>query len=374
MDCAIVRTASRQHIEKETGMVTPDQVKEALSHVMDPELGRSIMDLNMLRDLRIKDSRVQFTLALTIPECPLRDQIAEDARQAVLALPGIKKVAVTLGAMTEQERNAVLGQSGQETATSAPFNHIGHVIAIASGKGGVGKSSVTALLGVALTRAGYRVGILDADVTGPSIPRLFGIREAPRMNVLGMLPPQTEMGIKLMSVNLLLPSEDEAVIWRGPVISGVIQQFWKQVVWGDLDYLLVDLPPGTADAPLTVMQSLPLDGLVLVTTPQELAAMVVRKALRMAEQMQVPVLGLVENMSGFVCPTCGTQHDLFGPSHAQEISNIPLWARLPISSDLATLGDGGSIERYQSDAADMLAKAFLNSVPAQIPGPDRGHV
>ncbi len=194
------------------------------------------------------------------------------------------------------------------------------------------------------------------------------------MSPLGMVPPQTEMGIKLISVNLLLPNEDEAVIWRGPIISGVIQQFWKEVVWGDLDYLLVDLPPGTADAPLTVMQSLPLDGLVLVTTPQELAAMVVRKALRMAEQMNVPVLGLVENMSGFVCPTCGTRHDLFGPSHAQEISDIPLWARLPISPDLAALGDSGSIERYQSDAVDVLAKALLTSVPAQIPGPDGARV
>ncbi len=351
-------------------MVTSDQVKEALSHVMDPELGRSIMDLNMLRDLRIKDSRVQFMLALTIPECPLREQIAENARQAVLALPGVKKVIVKLGAMTEQERNEALGQSAQQGKTSAPFNHIGRVIAIASGKGGVGKSSVTALLGAALARAGHRVGILDADITGPSIPRLFGVRQAPRVNVLGMLPPETETGIKVISVNLLLPNEDEAVIWRGPVISGVIQQFWREVVWGDLDYLLVDLPPGTADAPLTVMQSLPLDGLVLVTTPQELAAMVVRKALRMAEQLNVPVLGLVENMSGFVCPTCGARHDLFGPSHAQDLSGILLWARLPISPELATLGDSGCIERYQSDGVTALVQAFLSAVPVQAPGTD----
>ncbi len=351
-------------------MVTAEKVKEALSHVMDPELGRSITDLNMLRDLRIKDSTVHFTLALTIPECPLRDQIAADAKQAVEALPGVKKAVVKLGAMTEEERNAVLSRSDEDPKKPSPFNHIGRVIAIASGKGGVGKSSVTSILAVALRRAGHRVGILDADVTGPSIPRLFGIHEAPRVNVLGMLPPESTTGIKIMSVNLLLPNEDEAVIWRGPIISGVIQQFWKEVVWGDLDYLLVDLPPGTADAPLTVMQSLPLDGLVLVTTPQDLAAMVVRKALRMAEQMQVPVLGLVENMSGFICPTCGTRHELFGPSHASEISDVPLWTRLPISGELAILGDRGSIESYPAEAMDGLAQAFLKAVPVRVALPE----
>lgn len=344
-------------------MITSDQVKQALTHVMDPELGRSVMDLDMLRDLEIRDSTVKFTLALTIPECPLRDQIAADAREAVQALPGVKQVIVELGAMTEEERNAVLGKSGEESTKGAAFNHVGHVIAIASGKGGVGKSSVTALLGAALARAGHRVGILDADVTGPSIPRLFGLHEAPRANYLGMLPPESGLGIRIISVNLLLPSEDEAVIWRGPIISGVIKQFWNEVVWGDLDYLLVDLPPGTADAPLTVMQSLPLDGLVLVTTPQELAAMVVRKALRMSQQMNVPVLGLVENMSGFICPTCGTRHDLFGPSHANEIAEAPLWARMPISPELAKLGDAGMIESFQSEATDALATALLSAVP-----------
>ncbi len=323
------------------------------------------MDLKMLRDLKIKNGTVKFTLALTIPNCPLRDQIAADAKQAVEAIPGVSRAVVTLGAMTEEERNAALGESAEETRKPAPFNHIGRVIAIASGKGGVGKSSVTTLLGIALTRAGYRVGILDADVTGPSIPRLLGVSETPRANFVGMIPPQTQLGIKVMSVNLLLPNEDEAVIWRGPVITGVIQQFWKQVVWGDLDYLLVDLPPGTADAPLTVMQSLPLDGLVLVTTPQDLAAMVVRKALRMAEQLQVPVLGLVENMSGFICPTCGARHELFGPSHVQEIADLPLWARMPISPELASLGDSGCMEQYRSETADTLAQSLLKAAPAR---------
>jgi ATP-binding protein involved in chromosome partitioning len=346
-------------------MVTREQVEEALTRVMDPELGRNIIELGMLRDLQIQDSSVAFTLVLTIPDCPLRDQIAADARAAVAALAGVRNVAVTLGAMSESERAAVLGQSQSPASKTSPNveHHIGRVVAVASGKGGVGKSSVTALLAVALARANYRVGILDADVTGPSIPRLFGLHDAPKMSVMGMLPPQTELGIKIMSINLLLPSEDEAVIWRGPIVSQVIQQFWNEVLWGELDYLLVDLPPGTSDAPLTVMQSLSPNGIVLVTTPQDLAAMVVRKARRMADQMQVPILGVVENMSAFVCPTCGTRHELFGSSHAEEIADAPLLARLSIAPDLATLGDAGSIELYESDQVASLAEAFLDAVP-----------
>ena len=345
-------------------MVTPEQIREALTRVMDPELGRNIIELGMLRDLQIRDGRVEFTLALTIPECPLRDQIADNARAVVKAIKGVKNVIVTLGAMNEEERNAALGQSSAPQA--APFNHIGRVVAIASGKGGVGKSSVTALLAVALARTGHRVGILDADVTGPSIPRLFGLHGSLGMSVMGILPPKTELGIKVISINLLLPNEDEAVIWRGPIVSKVIEQFWNEVVWGDLDYLLVDLPPGTSDAPLTVMQSLPLDGMVLVTTPQELAAMVVRKARRMAEQMRTPIVGVVENMSGFVCPTCGTRHELFGKSHANEIADAPILARLPIVPELAALGDAGDIEKFQSSDADALAHAFLDVVPLRV--------
>ncbi len=345
-------------------MVTPAQVEQALANVMDPELGRSVMELQMLRNLRIDDGQVEFTLALTIPECPLRDQIAADAYAAVKALDGVREVKVGLGAMTEEEKRAVFEKLDQASGPKASaFNHIGRVVAIASGKGGVGKSSVTSLLAAGLARAGHRVGILDADVTGPSIPRLFGLHQAPLMNPLGILPPETREGIKIMSVNLLLPSEDEAVIWRGPVISQVIQQFWNEVVWGDLDYLLVDLPPGTADAPLTVMKSLPLDGLVLVTSPQDLSAMVVRKARRMAEHLNVPIIGLVENMNGFLCPTCGTRHELFGPSHSKGIGDMPMLASLPIVPELAALADGGTIEKYRSKEADALAKAFLDAVP-----------
>ena len=348
-------------------MVTTEQVKQALTSVMDPELGRNVIELGMLRDLKIHDHTVEFTLALTIPSCPLREQIAADARAAVKALDSIENVVVTFGAMTEEERNAVFGkQSGPKTPA---FNHIGRVVAIASGKGGVGKSSVTALLAVSLAKEKYRVGILDADVTGPSIPKFFGLREAPRANMLGIMPPETALVIKVISVNLLLPNEDEPVIWRGSIISQVIQQFWNEVVWGNLDYLLVDLPPGTSDAPLTVMQSLPLDGMVLVTTPQELAAMVVRKAWKMANEMKIPILGMVENMSGFLCPTCGTHHELFGKSHTNEIADAPLLARLSIAPELAALGDAGNIENYQSSEVAALAMAFLNAVPVSVPTP-----
>ncbi len=353
-------------------MVTREQVEQALTHVMDPELGRNVVELGMIRNLRIYDSTVELMLALTIPECPLREQIAADARTAIKALKGVQRVAITLGAMNAEERAVALGSQNQPPPRSTPsFNHIKHVVAIASGKGGVGKSSVTSLLAVALARAKLSVGILDADVTGPSIPQFFGVHGAPGMSVLGILPPVTRLGIKVISVNLLLPSEDAAVIWRGPIIGQVIQQFWNEVVWGDLDYLFVDLPPGTSDAPLTVMQSLPLEGMVLVTTPQDLSAMVVRKARHMAEQMNTPILGVVENMSSFVCPTCNSRHELFGKGHtdASRIGNAPLLARLPIVPELAAMGDTGSIESYESSDANSLAAAFLSVVPQRAPVP-----
>jgi len=342
-------------------MVTEQQIRDALTHVMDPEINRNVIELNMLRDLRIDGDNVEFTLALTIPDCPLRDQIQQNARLAVLALDGVKNVKVNLGAMSEEERNHILGKTSKPQASD--FNHIGRTVAIASGKGGVGKSSVTALLAVGLAKLGYKVGVLDADVTGPSIPRLFGLHEPPLGGTLGILPPQTMRGIKVMSVNLLLPREDEAVIWRGPIVSKVIEQFWNEVVWGELDYLLIDLPPGTSDAPLTVMQSLPVAGIILVTTPQELSSMVVRKAKRMADQLNRPILGVIENMSVFVCPVCGTRHELFGPSHVEEVADAPLLGRLAIDPQLSAMEDAGAIEVYDSEETKNLVKEFIKVVP-----------
>ncbi len=232
------------------------------------------------------------------------------------------------------------------------FSKVTNVIAVMSGKGGVGKSSVSALLASHLNKAGYQVGLLDADITGPSIPRMFGITEKLRTNVTGMLPSESANGIKVMSINLLLPNEDDPVVWRGPVIGGVIEQFWTDVIWGELDYLVVDLPPGTGDAPLTVMQSLPLKGLVVVTSPQELAVMVVKKAIKMAEMMDKPILGLFENMAYLECPHCEEQIYLFGQGKAQEMAeeyDLPFLGSLPIRPEIAELCDNGRIEEYESE-------------------------
>jgi ATP-binding protein involved in chromosome partitioning len=346
-------------------MTTSTDVMNALKKVMDPELNRSVVDLNMVRDLSIKDGRVAFTLALTIPECPLKDQLEQDAQAAVMALPGVKQVQVTLGAMTEEERQAVLG--GQEPPPlAAGYNQIERVIAIMSGKGGVGKSLVTALLAAALQRAGHRVGILDADITGPSIPKLFGISGPLKGSDKGIEPAKSRLGIKLMSVNFLLPDEGEAVIWRGPLISGAIRQFWGDVHWGALELLLVDLPPGTSDAALTVMQSLPMKGILMVTTPQELASMVVRKSIKMAQALNIPILGIIENMAGFIAPDTGKRYDIFGPSHAGEVAALagaPVLARLPIDPQITALCDSGKIETIQMPEIQACVEALIVRLP-----------
>ncbi|MBO7292985.1 MAG: Mrp/NBP35 family ATP-binding protein, partial [Clostridia bacterium] len=206
-------------------------------------------------------------------------------------------------------------------ATPNPGSHIKKIIAVVSGKGGVGKSSVTTMLAVAMRRRGYSVGIMDADVTGPSIPKAFGLHTGTIVgDENGMIPAETESGIRVMSVNLLVEEEEKPVVWRGPVIAGVITQFYTDVSWGELDYLFIDMPPGTGDVPLTVFQSIPLDGIVIVTSPQELVSMIVQKALTMAEMMSVPVLGLVENFSYFICPDCGREHRVFGESHIDAVA------------------------------------------------------
>ncbi|NLW06663.1 MAG: Mrp/NBP35 family ATP-binding protein [Clostridia bacterium] len=249
---------------------------------------------------------------------------------------------------------------------SHELNEIKHVIGVMSGKGGVGKSSVTSLLAVAFKKAGYKVGILDADITGPSIPRIFGVHRPPENIGNGLLPAQSVGGIKIMSLNLLLPNEDDPVIWRGPIISGAVKQFWTDVIWGDLDYLIVDLPPGTGDAPLTVLQSLPLDGLVIVSSPQELANMVVRKAVKMATNMKVKILGMVENMSYVSCPDCGKKLYIFGPSRAEAAAaeaGIPLLGSLPLDPELTALSDHGKIEVYKGDLLER-AQEFIKKIVA----------
>ena len=237
-------------------------------------------------------------------------------------------------------------------------SHIKKVIAVVSGKGGVGKSTVTCSLAAAMAARGKKVGILDADITGPSIPRAFGIHQHAMGTDDGILPVETAGGIKMMSLNLLTDNETDPVIWRGPVIAGAVEQFWTDVVWGELDYLFVDMPPGTGDVPLTVFQSLPVDGVVVVTAPQTLVGMIVTKAVRMAEMMKVPVLGLVENYSFFRCPDCGGEHPIFGESTIDALGaelNLPVLAKLPLDSSLANAMDEGTVEGYTPNPLAQVA-------------------
>ena len=349
-------------------MPTVDQINHALAQVIDPELGGNIVELGMARDIRIADGHVDITLALTIMACPLRNQLQEQTRAAAMTVPGVESVTVELTAMTTEERQDLKDR----LSPALQLNRIGRVVAVMSGKGGVGKSSVTALLATSLQRQGYAVGVLDADVTGPSIPRLFGISGPVRGIPMGILPVETRTGIKVISTNLMLPEEDMAVIWRGPIMSGTIRQFWKDVLWGRLDYLLVDLPPGTSDVTLTAMQTFPLDGVVLVTTPQALSSMVVRKTVHMSQELKVPILGIVENMSYFISPETGTQFEIFGSSHTAAVAlcaDAPILGRLPIDPDLTRLADEGEVERYEHAAYAELAAAFIGAAPRVEPTP-----
>lgn len=240
----------------------------------------------------------------------------------------------------------------QEIQKEVPheLSHIKKVIGIVSGKGGVGKSLVTSLLAVLAGRDGYKTAILDADITGPSIPKSFGLKFKPQANLLGLQPAKTKTGISVMSLNLLMKSDTDPVIWRGPVIAGAVKQFWTEVIWGDVDIMFIDMPPGTGDVPLTVFQSIPVDGIVIVASPQELVGMIVEKAVNMAQMMNIPVLGLVENMSYVICPDCDSKHYVFGESRIDSIGEkygVNTIAKLPIDPKLATACDGGMIEDFE---------------------------
>jgi Mrp family chromosome partitioning ATPase len=246
-------------------------------------------------------------------------------------------------------------------------NEVAHVVGVMSGKGGVGKSLVIGLLACALRKAGHEVGILDADVTGPSIPKMFGITERPEMSELGMFPVKTRSGIRAISINLFLDKPDDAVIWRGPLISNTVKQFWQDVFWGKLDYLLVDLPPGTADVPLTVMQSLPLDCVVIVTSPQELAALVVRKAVNMCRKLEVPVLGLVQNMAWLKCPNCDEVIYPFGRASGETLAyemGVPHLLDLPIDPEISERADSGTIEGYENNLFMDKIESISNAIEA----------
>jgi Mrp family chromosome partitioning ATPase len=350
-------------------MITDRQVVDVLRGVIHPEIEkRDLVGLKMIRDVRVEDEKVTLTLVLPFKEVPIKDDLVSSVREAVTSLDANLKVEVKLAEMDQQERAAFMAEAQGGPKPAQSMNKVGQVVAVLSGKGGVGKSSVAALLAVALNRQGKRVGVLDADITGPSIPRMFGLSGTPPMGPVGIIPAETETGIRVMSINLLLPDEDEAVIWRGPLISGAIKQFWQDVVWGELDYLIVDLPPGTSDASLTVMQSIPLNGVVLVTSPQDLAGMVVRKAARMAWHMKVAIVGLVENMAYVVCPKCGERIEVFGPSQAMHTANqlgVPMLGELPLDPKLARRCDAGEIEGYAMDVFEPIAAKITERASAR---------
>jgi len=339
-------------------MPTQEQVMESLDTVLVPGVMRSLVKMNLVREVRIAERKVDITLASAALSLENQEWLKDRTSDVVQKLEGVEEVDVSL----------VDGKPKD-------INEIRHIIAIMNGKGGVGKSLVASLTAIALKRQGCEVGILDADITGPSIPKMFGINTRPSGSDSGILPVSSRSGIELMSINLLLPSEDDAVIWRGPLIGKAITQFWEETLWGKLDYLVVDLPPGTADAPLTVMQTLPLTGIIIVFTPQALTTMVVRKAINMARQMGKPILGVVENMSYLYVPEIDRKIELFGKSRGEEMArtaHAPLLGRLPIDPALAKLCDEGNIEHYDAEIIANLGESLLQVTSARATsGSDR---
>lgn len=381
-------------------MASKDDVMTALKDVMDPELHISIVSLQMVKNVEIQGQTIKVQIALTVGGCPLSKTISSDVEKAILKLPDVKNVDVETTVMTKEEleqlRTKIQSQMARQQTRPQPpgsplppgINRlerkgIRNVIAIMSGKGGVGKSFVTGFSAVQLTRLGYKVGILDADITGPSIAKMFGLTGPLEATAeKEVLPATSKTGIKVVSMNLILEEPQMPVIVRGPIINSVIRQMFQDIAWGDLHFLLVDLPPGTSDAPLTVFQSLPLQGVIIVTTPQDLALMVVGKAINMAKNLSqqianVKILGLIENMSFVVCSHCGEKMEIFGPSKAQNAARkaeIPYLGSMPIDPEIAQLVDAGRIEDYVNPLFEEVTRAvrvnatkLLEPIPGAMP-------
>jgi len=348
-------------------MVTKDEVLKALKNVEDPELGMDIVSAEMVREIHVEGDSVSVVLALTSDICPMADRIRKSTEEAIRRLKGLGKVNVELTVMSEEELNRLAekvksrGRPAQLPA-KLPKKGIARIIAVLSGKGGVGKSSIAAMLAVELSRQGLKVGVLDADITGPSIPKIFGVTTPPEVKKGRIIPSTSRGGIDIISMNLITGEEEAPIIWRGPLVSGAIRQFYVDVEWGKLDYLIVDLPPGTSDAQLTVMQILPVDGIVVVTSPQELAGMIVAKAVNMSQKLDMPILGVIENMSYIRCPKCGEKVNLFGESKGRLLADrvgAKFLGSLPIDPDLSRACDEGKIENYQSKDFQAIAKRLL---------------
>ena len=313
--------------------VTEQAVLNVLKQVQDPDLGQDIVSLGFIKNLKICNGLVGFEIELTTPACPVKESLKQQATDLVKQLPDVTAVNVT---MTSQTR-------GRAMSSNDILRGVKNVVAIASGKGGVGKSTATTNLALALAATGAKVGILDADIYGPSVPGMLGISERPQANEAGRMIPPLAYGIKVMSVGMLV-DEDAPTIWRGPIASRLLQQFLGAVEWGELDYLLMDLPPGTGDVQLTLTQSANINGAVIVTTPQDVALRIARKGLRMFNTVNVPVLGIIENMSGFVCPNCSTVHNIFrkggGERTAREMG-VPFLGVVPLDPRMVEAGDMG---------------------------------
>lgn len=317
----------------DTGL-TREQVIDALRPVQDPEIGRSLVDLGMIKDVAIEGGRVHVHVELTTPACPLRGRIETDVRQALTALPGVSEVAVQF---SSRVRAAGSGMPDRQ-----PLPGVKNTIAVASGKGGVGKSTVAVNLAIALAQDGASVGLLDADVYGPSIPIMMGVSHRPTMQD-GKIVPLEAFGVKVMSVGFILDPE-KALIWRGPLVSQLISQFLSDVDWGELDYLVIDLPPGTGDAQLTLVQRIPLSGAVIVTTPQDVALADAVKGLAMFREVKTTILGIIENMSYFICPKCGERSDIFGHGGAEveaQKLGIPFLGAVPLHMEIRSRSDSG---------------------------------
>ncbi|MEB3336318.1 MAG: Mrp/NBP35 family ATP-binding protein [Leptolyngbyaceae bacterium] len=344
--------------------LNPSSVLEVLRPVQDPELRKSLVELNMIRNVNVDAGKVSFTLVLTTPACPLREFIVEDCQRAVQTLPGVTEVSVDVTAETPQQK-ALPDRTG--------ISGVKNILAISSGKGGVGKSTVAVNVAVSLAQAGAKVGMIDADIYGPNTPTMLGLTQAQitvRKGENGdILEPAFNHGVKLVSMGFLI-DVDQPVIWRGPMLNGIIRQFLYQVEWGDLDYLIVDMPPGTGDAQLTLAQAVPMAGVVIVTTPQTVALLDSRKGLKMFQQLGVPVLGMVENMSYFIPPDLpDRKYDLFGSGGGEKTArelNVPLLGCIPLEMPLREGGDRG-LPIVVADPACASAQA-LKAIAQAIAG------
>jgi ATP-binding protein involved in chromosome partitioning len=340
--------------------LTEAAIYDALRHVQEPELGRDIVTLNMVKGIEIDGSSVAFTIELTTPACPLKDEIE---RNALAALEGIgaEHVEITWGAMVRRA-------APQQPQQLLP--NVKNVIAVASGKGGVGKSTVSVNLAVALAQAGARVGLLDADITGPNIPMMLGVDGQPKASEANKIVPLERHGVKCISIQFFVP-EGQPIVWRGPLVGGAIQQFLRDVDWGDLDYLVIDLPPGTSDAQLTLAQAVPLSGAVLVTTPQEVSLSDVSKALAMFKRLSVPILGVVENMTAFVCPHCGEATEIFGRGGGERFAqehSIDFLGGVPLDITVRQGGDVGvpAVAQREPGPAARALTAVAGAVAARM--------